>query len=251
MARRADESDQLFLSWPVAPGPSPTGSRPRSCSTRSTGAPGSRSSPSAWSGSACAGSPHTWAQPVREVNCLTYVRLGDERAVWFFRIDVASRLAAIGRLFALPYHHSVVTVDAEVDCRVRSEGRGAGRAIGPSFARATADRPRARGAPGHARAFPGGALRHVFPDGRVHATPRDAGQAAAPDPRQRGGAGAEHVPRGAGSARAGRQLAAWCCRDALIRTWPPTPVSTRVSRPGPGGVLRPPRGNSMKSLGLR
>lgn len=71
-----------------------------------------------------------WLPPVpglsrfAEVNCLTQVRRGAERGVWFFRIDVATRLcAAVGRLFALPYHHAEVSLNADGDWRrARSKG---------------------------------------------------------------------------------------------------------------------------------
>ena len=131
------EADQLFLSWPVAPTvladriPAPLALDTFDARAWITlvsfrmerlhlrGLP-----------------PTPGLSSFAEVGCLTCVRLGDERGVWFFRIDAATRLGSevARRLFALPYHRAAVSLDAEGDSRsVRSEGRAPRGTVRPEF----------------------------------------------------------------------------------------------------------------------
>lgn len=48
-----------------------------------------------------------------EINCRTYVRLGEERGIWFFSLDASMTLAVLGaRLFySLPYHPADMSME--------------------------------------------------------------------------------------------------------------------------------------------
>jgi hypothetical protein len=62
-----------------------------------------------------------------ECNVRTYVRLGEERGVWFFSLDAASRLAVLvaRRLWRLNYVHSRMSLERDGDLvRYRVERRG-------------------------------------------------------------------------------------------------------------------------------
>jgi uncharacterized protein YqjF (DUF2071 family) len=162
-----------------------------------------------------------------ELGCMTYVRLGDESGVWFFRIDAATRVGAlVGRLFALPYHHRAVTVSADGDWRhVRSAAPSGGRAAGPELHvryRPTGPEHEARrGTLAHfllerfvmfSRAARGPLLRgaQARAPRRLRACEVLLERSALP--------GASGVPAPYG------ELQAWHCARAAVRTWLPAPV---------------------------
>ena len=229
------EADQLFLSWPVAP-PALAGRIPPPLSLetfdgrawitliafrierlRLRGLP-----------------PVPGLSRFGEVSCLTHVRLGDERGVWFFRIDAATRLGSlVGRaLYALPYHHSAVTVSADGEWRrVRSAGLGEGQGAQPELHA----RYRPTGPEHEARA---GTLAHFLVE-RFVMFSRTAGgtllrgmQARQPRRIRAGEAVLElnTFPEALELPGPDGERAAWCCRDAVVRTRLPAPVCP--ARPG-------------------
>jgi uncharacterized protein YqjF (DUF2071 family) len=60
-----------------------------------------------------------------ELNCRTYVRVGDQPGIWFFSLDASSRAAVVAaqRTYRLPYRHA--RIDAHGDS-FRAETDGAG-----------------------------------------------------------------------------------------------------------------------------
>jgi uncharacterized protein len=69
--------------------------------------------------------PLPLASSFDELNCRTYVRLGDRPGIWFFSLDASSRaaVAAARRTYRLPYRHA--RIDATGD-RFGAETEGGG-----------------------------------------------------------------------------------------------------------------------------
>jgi uncharacterized protein YqjF (DUF2071 family) len=64
-----------------------------------------------------------------ELNCRTYVRVGDRPGIWFFSLDASSRAAVVAaqRVYRLPYRHA--RIEARGDSfRAETDGRGSFRA---------------------------------------------------------------------------------------------------------------------------
>lgn len=166
------EADQLFLSWPVAPA-AVAGRIPAPLSLETFDA-------RAWITLVAFRMerlrlrglpPVPLLSSFAEVGCLTCVRLGDERGVWFLRLDAATRLgSAVGRrLFALPYHHSAVSLHAEAGWRwFRSAGPSVRSVVRPEF------RVRYRPTGPEHEARPG-TLAHFVAERSVMFSGRDAG----------------------------------------------------------------------------
>jgi uncharacterized protein YqjF (DUF2071 family) len=169
-----------------------------------------------------------------EVNCLTHVRLGDERGVWFFRIEAGTRLGSVvGRVaYALPYHHAAVTVTAEGEWRsVRSEGRAADGRITPAL--------RARYRPiGREEEARRGTLAHFILERFVmYSQPREgalrrAVQGRAPRPVRECEVVVERNTLPATVALPGPagKLTAWFCGRSVVRTGLPGRVATATAR---------------------
>jgi hypothetical protein len=169
-----------------------------------------------------------------EVGCLTQVRLGDARGVWFFRLDAATRLgAAVGRrLFALPYHYSAVSLHAEAEWRFfQSVGQSARSAVRPEL------RVRYRPTGPEHEARPG-TLAHFVAERFVMFSGRDAGallRSVQARPPHRIRACEIVLERNTLHAALGLperadEPVAWYCRSSVIRTGLPVPV--RSATPG-------------------
>jgi uncharacterized protein YqjF (DUF2071 family) len=65
----------------------------------------------------------------RELNCRTYVRVGDRPGIWFFSLDASSRaaVAAARSVYRLPYRHARIEA-AEDRFRAEVDGGGSFRA---------------------------------------------------------------------------------------------------------------------------
>ncbi len=230
------EAELLFLSWPVAPGalagriPAPLTLETfeqrawitlipfRMERLRPRGLP-----------------PMPLVSRFAEVDCLTYVRHGEERGIWFFRIDAGTGVgSAMARtFFGLPYHRSSVSLEREGEERIfQSEGR-------PD---ATGQRPelrlryRSRG-PAH-EAEPG-TLAHFIVErfvmysrtswgtllqGRESRAPRRIQECDVTVARNT-------LPQAAGiPGPAGGQVA-WSCDRSEIRTWLPAPITGTLTTP--------------------
>src|SRR5206468_7948820 len=60
-----------------------------------------------------------------ELNCRTYVRVGDRPGIWFFSLDASSRaaVAAARSTYRLPYRHARITAGED---RFRADTDGGG-----------------------------------------------------------------------------------------------------------------------------
>ena len=68
--------------------------------------------------------PIPWLSAFHELNCRTYVHLGDEPGVWFFSLDANSALGVWGArlLYHLPYYYSQIDLleqERTIDYRLR------------------------------------------------------------------------------------------------------------------------------------
>jgi uncharacterized protein YqjF (DUF2071 family) len=220
------EADQLFLSWPVAAGALVGRVPPPLVLDTFDGRPWitlisfrvERLRP-------------RWLPPVPglsrfgEVDCLTQVRLGDERGVWFFRIDAATRLgSALGRrLFALPYHRAAVRMDHAGEWHtVRSEGPGElhahYRPVGPEH----------EAAPGTLAHFVVERLA-MFSRTRRGTLLRGV-QTRAPRRIRDCGVALERnaLPEATGLPGPDGEVAAWWCRQAVVGTVLPAPLGRSI-----------------------
>lgn len=184
-----------------------------------------------------------WLPPVppfsrfAEVDCLTYVRLGGEAGIWFFRIDAGTLLGSVmGRaLFALPYHHSRVRLVAADEWRVfHALGAPSGAGVRPELrVRYRPTGPEFEAAPGTLAHFIVERFVMYSRTGGAGGTGGTGGtllrgrEARAPrrirDCEVR--VEANTLPAAAGVPGPDGPLTAWICARSAIRTWLPAPVA--------------------------
>jgi uncharacterized protein YqjF (DUF2071 family) len=229
------EADQLFLSWPVAPPALADRIPPPLALDTFDG--------SAWITLVAFRierlrlrgiPPVPGLSRFAEVSCLTHVRLGDERGVWFVRIDASTLLGSMvgGVLYALPYHRSAVTVGADGEWRsVGSEGQAPDGRVAPVL------RARYRAIGREAQARPG-TLAHFVLEQTVmfSRTPRGTLLRGVQARARRLARECELVverntmPAAAGLPGPGREVATWFCDRTVVRTGPPARITAAAGR---------------------